>query len=187
MQTPVVYNLLALEMKKQADARGFADDEKKKRFLNKEEIARVKRATKQTSDIDHEAVQREWRDLQRAQEAFSRKQAEMAQKKKNKEAKAMAKEAQQESLAKRDAKIRKQYEAKAKSDEEEKKQLKADMEKLRQENEQTKRDTIVSNLFTALDVGKAFGVPREAVINKFSKDNKMTLDEVRALVERYKF
>jgi flagellar biosynthesis GTPase FlhF len=188
IQTPVVYNLLAKEMQKQAAAPGFADDHKA-RFLKEEELKRAKRASTHSSDADHEEAKREWNDFQRAQEAFRKKQEEQKQKKRT--AEAAAKEAKAQKA--RGEKAEKRYKlanAQKKAAEEENEQLKQGMEKKRkadaEDAEKMARDIMANKLSMFIDSGKPKKRSKEASMEMFAEVNSMTLDEVRALVERYK-
>lgn len=151
-----VHKLLAEEMRKQADAEGYADSGKTK-FLNAKELNKMKRARGTAKET--EAAKRAYKQFNQARKAFKKKVADKDMKKELDAVKAQLK-----------ARKAKEKALKARAQSAERK---------------AQRDAIANRLRGFLDAMDSMDVSREEAVAKFAVKNEMTAEDVAKVVTEY--
>lgn len=154
LKSPSIHNLLAKEMKSQAESAGYVD-KGNTRYLNAKELAKAKRA--KGSKVTSKAVEDAYKKFKQAKDAFAKKLQEKKVK---------------EKIATLEAE-RKAY----------KSQVKQLREQAKNREKEAQLDKLKFGLKTALDMAKKYKAPREEAIEDFAKENNVAVEDINKLIE----
>lgn len=159
-----VHKKLADIMAEQAKSAGYGD--KKTKFLNAKDLANMKRA--KGSDKESRAALKAFRDFEAARDALKKKRGKKGKSKS--ERRKMEEENRNLKATNRRQKA----------------QLNAYKAKRAAERKKAERDALAKSLSTMINVMVVkYKAPKDSVMADFAEENKITVEDVQALVEEY--